>query len=421
METLDALTVEPNATRANGSKNKAVANGTANGNGHKPKLAATHNYASSIADPYFPKESEVSHLRRVADNERTPGKLHLKKDAVYSLLTEAEVAFFRTHIPFDDPSVAVLRTADVFNLAVLPDESFSSIINLERVNDIRHIQRFFETINEKLPMGGFFGGLVETAFDRKQRILKKFPPILGPIYYFFDFVFKRLFPKLRWSKAMYFALTAGRNRVLPHTEVLGRLCACGFKIIDERIVDDKLHFIVQKNRDPLFPEKPSYGPVFRMNRIGKNGKVIGVYKMRTMHPFSEFLQEYIAEKQGLDDGGKFKDDPRVTSWGRTMRKLWLDELPMILNLFNGDMKIVGVRPLSRHYLSLYTEELREKRKLVKPGLIPPFYADLPKTLDEIMDSEMRYLDAYLEKGWRTDLTYLRKTFYNIVIKRARSK
>ena len=55
------------------------------------------------------------------------------------------------------------------------------------------------------------------------------------------------------------------------------------------------------------------------------------------------------------------------------------------------MKLVGVRPLSQHYFSLYTKELQDKRILCKPGLVPPYYADMPKNLDEIIASEMRYL------------------------------
>ena len=85
------------------------------------------------------------------------------------------------------------------------------------------------------------------------------------------------------------------------------------------------------------------------------------------------------------------------------------------------MKLIGVRPLSKHYLSLYDDDLKELRVKVKPGLVPPFYADMPKTLEEIQDSERRYLYAYLKSPIGTDIKYFFKTFYNIVIKRARSK
>ena len=139
-----------------------------------------------------------------------------------------------------------------------------------------------------------------------------------------------------------------------------------------------------------------------------------------MHPFSEFLQPYISDKYGLQKGGKFKDDPRVTTVGKIFRKYWIDELPMFINVFKGEMKIFGVRPLSRHYLSLYPKHMKELRSKVKPGLIPPFYADLPSTFEEITNSEEAYLLAYSRRPIYTDLKYFLKALYNIVIKSKRS-
>jgi len=94
---------------------------------------------------------------------------------------------------------------------------------------------------------------------------------------------------------------------------------------------------------------------------------------------------------------------------------------MFINMIAGEMKLVGVRPLSRQYFDLYTEELKRKRLKTKPGLIPPFYADMPKTLEEIMDSEMRYLEAYKQHPLRTDVRYFFKAFGNIMFRGARSK
>ncbi|WP_146066568.1 sugar transferase, partial [Candidatus Venteria ishoeyi] len=172
--------------------------------------------------------------------------------------------------------------------------------------------------------------------------------------------------------------------------------------------------------EPAFDHKATYGPLIRLRRVGKDGKLFNVFKMRTMHPYSEYLQEYVHNLNNLQEGGKFKDDFRISSTGKLMRKLWLDELPMIINLLKGDMKLVGVRPLSQHYFSLFTKELQEKRTNYKPGLVPPFYADMPKTLEEIMDTEMKYLLAYEKHPFRTDWKYFWKAFYNIVFRRARS-
>ena len=56
----------------------------------------------------------------------------------------------------------------------------------------------------------------------------------------------------------------------------------------------------------------------------------------------------------------------------------------------------------------------------KPGLLPPYYADMPKTLEEIMSSELKYLEAYEKSPFATDVKYFFKVFYNIIIKKARS-
>jgi lipopolysaccharide/colanic/teichoic acid biosynthesis glycosyltransferase len=139
-----------------------------------------------------------------------------------------------------------------------------------------------------------------------------------------------------------------------------------------------------------------------------------------MHPYAEFVQSYIFETNNLRDGGKINNDYRITSWGKIFRKLWIDELPMFINFFKGELKLVGVRPLSEHYLSLYSDELKEKRCLVKPGLIPPFYADLPVTLDDIMKSELTYINQYLKKPFATDINYFFVSIKNILFKKGRT-
>ncbi|MBI9054693.1 MAG: sugar transferase [Bacteroidales bacterium] len=166
--------------------------------------------------------------------------------------------------------------------------------------------------------------------------------------------------------------------------------------------------------------EPTYGPLVKLNRVGKNGKIIHVYKLRTMHPYAEYLQEYIYDKSALQEGGKFKDDFRITTLGKFFRKFWIDELPMLINFIRGEMKIIGVRPLSKHYFSLYSTELQEKRTKSKPGLIPPFYVDMPKTLDEIQASEMKYLIAQEKHPFLTDWKYFWKAVWNILFRRARS-
>ncbi len=316
---------------------------------------------------------------------------------------------------------AVQQTHSRFEVKSLEEEYYDTYINLERINDIQHINKFFETVNEKLPLDGIFIGCVETSRLRKARILKKYPRGISDVYYFFDYLLKRVFPKISFTKKLYFLITAGRNRVMSRSEIIGRLYSCGFEMLLEKTIGSNLYFFVKKNSKPTYDSNASYGPLFKMKRIGKDGKQIFVYKLRTMSAYAEYAQEYVYQKNKLADGGKIKDDFRITTLGKFLRKFWLDELPMIYNLFKGDLKLVGVRPLSQHYLSLYTLDIRARRLKYTPGLVPPFYADMPKTFEQILESERNYFDAYDKSPLLTDIKYFFKAFYNIIFKRARSK
>ena len=275
----------------------------------------------------------------------------------------------------------IVKTTTRFNIRKISGQK-RGIVNLNKINDINKMNEFFKTVNKKLDVDGIFIGCVETKVERRKRIFKKYPIIIAPIYYFFDFIFKRVFSKLWLTKWFYFFVTAGRNQVLSRAEALGRLVYCGFEIIDEQEINNINYFVVKKVKEVEDVKEPRFSILFKMNRIGKDNKTIEVYKIRTMHPYSEYLQAYLYKINNLEKGGKFKNDFRVTTWGKFLRKTWLDEIPMLINLLKGELKIVGVRPLSAHYLSLYTNELKVKRTTVKPGLIPPFYADLPSTLHE---------------------------------------
>lgn len=315
----------------------------------------------------------------------------------------------------------LLATSTVFNILNQEPLAHDTLINLKRVNDVRYLNKFFEAVNGNLPNGGLYINSVQTYTIRKDRILKRFPMGINWIIYSFDVLFKRVFPKLPVTKKIYFYMTQGNNRVLSKAETFGRLYSCGFEVVCEKKIGNELYFMARKIKPPYFDDSPTYGPLIRLKRYGKDGKLFGVYKARTMHPYSEYLQDYVYRMNDLDEGGKFKDDFRVTTLGKVMRKFWLDEFPMFINVMKGEMKLVGVRPLSRHYFNLYSDELKEKRLKFKPGLVPPFYVDMPKTLEEIMASEMRYLEAYEKHPLLTDWRYFWMALYNIFIKRARSK
>lgn len=314
----------------------------------------------------------------------------------------------------------ILDTSEPINFNLISLSHTQLMINLHKINNIRWINRYFLQCHEILIDGGYLAGRAITNDVFKKLVDKKYPKYFRELFFAVHFLWARILPKLNITKRLYFKITKGKRRAISRSELLGRLFFCGFQVIAGEYIDDIFHFIAQKVKMPSLDENPSYGPVVRLERIGADGKLINIYKFRTMHPYSEYLQEYVHKQNQLRDGGKFKDDFRVAGYGKTIRKLWLDELPMLYNWVKGDLQLVGVRPLSHQYLSLYTAELRKLRKKVKPGLVPPFYADLPRTLDEIMASEERYIKSYLEKPFSTQWRYFWKCFWNIVVKKARS-
>jgi lipopolysaccharide/colanic/teichoic acid biosynthesis glycosyltransferase len=321
----------------------------------------------------------------------------------------------------DESKTTVFKSYNPYNMNMLNDHSQKLFINLQRINDIRRINKYFLQVYNKTARHGYIVGVKHTIQSYHELFFKKYPFVLANFLYALDFVITRICPKIPGVKAVYFAICKGKNRTVSKAELLGRLSFCGFKIIQTEIINNKLYFIAQKTKLPSMDLKPSYGPLVQLKRIGYQGKTIFIKKLRTMHPYSEYIQDYVHEIYQLQENGKFKDDFRVTEWGKFLRKIWVDELPQISNFLKGDLKLVGVRALSKHYFSLYPPDLRELRIKFKPGLVPPYYADMPKNFDEIVNSERRYLLRKAEKPFSTDVIYLFKAAYNIILKKARSR
>jgi lipopolysaccharide/colanic/teichoic acid biosynthesis glycosyltransferase len=389
------------------------------------KKAVVQDYEDYERYKTYKKPTEYDLVSEVKDNLASTDE-HAEVNPRIAMAIEKEVgpdiafAILRmTSSNFTDRT-AVLSTTTTFNITSLSKVRYDYIINLHKINDIKKLDYFLNTVNGKLAMRGFFFCCVETKDQRKHRLLNKYPPLLNYVYYTFDFIIKRILPKLKFTRGVYFFLTRGENAVLSRAEALGRLSRAGFRIKQESFIGNLLCIEARKIEEPSMVSDNVYGPLIALSRVGENGKMIKVYKLRTMHPYSEFIQDYVYRLHDLQDGGKFKNDFRITSWGAFCRKIWLDELPMIMNLLKGNMKIVGVRPLSRHYFELYSKEVQERRIKYKPGLIPPFYVDMPSDLDGIQVSELKYLDSYDKHPFITDFRYFRKSMWNIFFRKARS-
>jgi lipopolysaccharide/colanic/teichoic acid biosynthesis glycosyltransferase len=321
---------------------------------------------------------------------------------------------------FDARKTLVLKSDQPNDITTQQLNSFELVVNLQVLNDqVKLNDYLFEVRDILLDKGVFVGALLPHHY-RYRRYLKKYSFNLANLLYFFDFIWKRVMPKLPVTREIYFTFSKEKDRAISLAEGLGRLVYCGFKVLDLVAIDDVVYFAAVKSENQIPDKKFFYSPIFKMKRIGKDGRPIYVYKFRTMYPYSEFIQDFVYNHNKLEAGGKFKDDFRVPAWGRLFRKLWIDELPMLINWLKGDLKFVGVRPISNQYLTLYSKEHQERRKNFKPGLVPPFYADMPKSIEEIELSEKQYLDAYEINPVKTDFNYFIKAVNNILIKHKRS-
>lgn len=139
----------------------------------------------------------------------------------------------------------------------------------------------------------------------------------------------------------------------------------------------------------------SPGPaMFRQQRIGLNGKPFTLYKLRSMRQDAEeSLTDVLDGEVGIYY--KRKDDPRVTSLGRFLRKYSLDEFPQLLNVIKGEMSLVGPRPQVALEVAQYDDALR-RRLFVKPGLTGLW--QVSGRNDLTIDQGTR-LDLYYVENW----------------------
>ncbi|WP_410811583.1 sugar transferase [Micromonospora sp. 067-2] len=154
----------------------------------------------------------------------------------------------------------------------------------------------------------------------------------------------------------------------------------------------------------------SRGPVlFRQVRVGRGGQEFGVFKFRTMVVNADVLLGELAARNETDGlMFKMRDDPRVTRVGRLLRKWSLDELPQLVNVFLGQMSLVGPRPPLPSEVARYDGDVA-RRLLVKPGMTGLWQVSGRSDLS--WEDGIR-LDLYYVENWSlaADLTILWKTF-----------
>lgn len=143
----------------------------------------------------------------------------------------------------------------------------------------------------------------------------------------------------------------------------------------------------------------SRGPVFyRQTRVGRYGRDFRIFKFRSM-------------RVGSDKGRQItvgERDPRITRFGYFIRRYKIDELPQLINVFLGDMAIVGPRPEVRKYVDLYSEEQRKVFQ-VRPGitdLASIKYRNENELLSQVDDPDTYYIDVIMPDKLTINLEYI---------------
>lgn len=157
-------------------------------------------------------------------------------------------------------------------------------------------------------------------------------------------------------------------------------------------------------------DSPGASPIYIQERVGLNGKSFKLYKFRSMVPNAEKqLDSLLSQNEMQGPAFKMKNDPRITRFGKFIRKCCIDELPQLVNIFKGEMSFVGPRPPLPREVEQYTEH-QKQRLTVIPGLT--CYWQITKSrndcsFDEWLELDLKYIE---ERSVKTDLTVFFKTF-----------
>ncbi|MEB2348864.1 MAG: sugar transferase [Comamonadaceae bacterium] len=159
----------------------------------------------------------------------------------------------------------------------------------------------------------------------------------------------------------------------------------------------------------LWIKHDSPGPVFfRQERVGCNGRGFRIHKFRTM------VQD--AERRGLQITAGA--DARVTRAGRWLRKYKLDELPQLIDVWRGDMSLVGPRPEVPRYVACYPQDVRAVVLSVRPGITDRAsieFKDENEILGRVQDPDEAYVHEVLPIKLRYYVDYVQtRTFWGDV-------
>ncbi|MEE1117819.1 exopolysaccharide biosynthesis polyprenyl glycosylphosphotransferase, partial [Methanosphaera sp.] len=143
---------------------------------------------------------------------------------------------------------------------------------------------------------------------------------------------------------------------ISYNSIFKRLFDVIFVVITSVIISPLLLLVA------ILVKVTSPGPIiYKQERVGEDGKIFMIYKFRSMSSENEYIDDKVWTK---------KDDPRITSIGKIIRKYSIDELPQFYNIFKGDMSLIGPRPERPYFVNKFKESVPKYmiKHHVKPGM-----------------------------------------------------
>lgn len=284
-----------------------------------------------------------------------------------------------------------------FSIIGFADDEWSGVkaiqeTGLQIVSDLKNLPEFIRNnvIDEVmicLPMRSFYEQTFQIITMCEEQGLKiRFLPMM------FDLKFAKSRTELFDGKVMITFTTGGM---------------IGWTLIAKRVLDVIISSIGILALLPVFlivsllVKLTSPGPVFFIqDRVGLNKRRFKFYKFRTMILDAE---QKIAELEEFNEASgpvfKIKDDPRITSFGKFLRKTSIDELPQLFNVLKGDISLVGPRPLPVRDYERFYQDWHRRRFSVRPGITCLWQANGRSDIqfDQWMELDMEYIDQWTLK------------------------
>lgn len=277
----------------------------------------------------------------------------------------------------DPESISDWDIVERFDLAIRPSEELFDILKQESIGRVVFTAKSseFEKVAQAVEICELQGveAWIAASFIRTQIARPTFDSIGSK-----PMLVLRSTPELSWElMAKEIVDRIGSFLVILFTLPLWIIAAIGIKIAS-----------------------PKGSVMFSQMRAGRYGKPFRMWKFRTMVTNAEALLEQTKQEHGNQmDGPVFKldRDPRIFPFGALLRKLSIDELPQLLNVFMGDMSLVGPRPLPLYEVEAFGEISHRRRLSVKPGITCEWQAggrNKITSFDDWVEMDLRYIDNW---------------------------